>query len=379
MKNFTGFKYQESVLRTVDEPVVKKKFNWDRFFFLLLLALGIAYLVYSYYQKVVYTSVPGLVMLEKMAVNFTDDIRMLEICTKEGDAILEGDTLFVYSYEDEEKVENEMQNLTIKAQMNASGGSGVNRNFLRDKLTLKRQIAVKGSEREGKQETLKAKKEELEEQRKQILMGVDVAYKLPALQTSIVGVETDIKSLTREIRILRKHLAALRAEEKKAKNLEMLTMSENLSNSHAMVDPIFHYVTPIPGLIGQINNSPNEVCYKSENVMVIHQLTNMKIKAYFDQRNIKDVVLGEEVGIEFPDGTIGRGLIDNFYISTYALPPEFQKKYEPTERSVVVDIVPIDQEEAKMWIGYYKMAVKVLKRNEMPYDRFNKKGDRRLR
>ncbi len=369
MKNFTGFKYQESVLRTVDEPLVKKKFNWDRFSFICLLIGGLVYFMYSYYQRMVYTEVPGLVLLEKMAVNFTDDIRLVELCTKEGDAIFEGDTLFVYTYEDEEKIENEMQNLSIKKSVNSTSGGGNNRNFLRDKLAIKRQIAIKGSEREGKRESLKAKKAELNEMRKQILMGVDVAHKLPALQTSIIGIETDIRSLTREIRILRKHLAALREEEKRYKNIEIASMAERLNNDQQIREAIYHYVTPTSGVIGQINNSPNEVCYKSENIMVIHQLTDLKIKAYFDQRNIKDVVIGEEVGIEFPDGTYGRGKIDNFYISTYELPPEFQKKYEPTERSVVADIVPVNEEEAKLWVGYYKMAVKVLKRNEMPYDK----------
>ncbi len=370
MKNFTGFKYQESVLRTVDEPLVKKKFNWDRFSFICLLILGLCYFIYSYYQRIAYTEVPGLVLLEKMAVNFTDDIRLSQLCTKEGDAILEGDTLFIYTYEDEEKVENEMQNLTINKSITKTGG-GNNRNFLRDKLAIKRQIAIKGSEREGQRERLKARKAELSEMRKQILMGVDVAHKLPALQTSIIGIETDIRSLTREIRILRKHLAELREEEKRFKDLEIAAMAERLADGNRYREAYYHYVTPTSGVIGQINNSPNEVCYKSENIMVIHQLTDLKIKAYFDQRNIKDVIIGEEVGIEFPDGTYGRGKINNFYISTYELPPEFQKKYEPTERSVVADIVPINEEEAKLWVGYYKMAVKVVKRNEMPYDKLN--------
>jgi len=368
MKNFTGFKYQESVLRTVDEPLVKKKFNWDRFSFICLLIGGLCYFAYSYYQRMAYTEVPGLVLLEKMAVNFTDDIRLTELCTKEGDAILEGDTLFIYTYEDEEKVENQFQNRSLRRSTKI-GTPASQRNFLRDKLALKRQIAIKGSEREGQRERLKAKKAELDEMRKQILMGVDVAHKLPALQTSIIGIETNIRSLTREIRILRKHLAQLREEEKRAKDLEMVAMADQLMHGHQVREATYHYVTPTSGVIGQINNSPNEVCYKSENIMVIHQLTDLKIKAYFDQRNIKDVIIGEEVGIEFPDGTYGRGKIDNFYISTYELPPEFQKKYEPTERSVVADIVPINEEEAKLWVGYYKMAVKVLKRNEMPYDK----------
>ncbi len=365
MKNFTGFKYQESVLKTVEEPPIKKKFNWDRFSFILLLVIALLYFGYSYYKSIAFTSINGLVQLEKMAVNFTDDIRLLEICTKEADAIQRGDTLFVYSYEDKEQISNELANINIKARIN---GAGNDRNFLRDIMTVKRQKAVKKGEIEGYKAVLKIKKRELAEQKKQILMGVDVAHKLPPLQSKIAGLESDIATAKRELYVLRKHLAALLAAQKEAENLALESIQEKVSHGQQLHEAVYHYVSPIDGVIGQINNSPNEVCYKSENVMVIHQLANLKIKAYFETNVVGKARIGEIVDIEFPDGSMGRGVIDNFYIATYEMPPEFQKKYEPTERSVLADIVPINEEEAKHWIGYYKMAVKILKRNELPYE-----------
>jgi len=120
MKSFTGFKYQKSVLRTVEEPPVKKKFNWDRFLFILFGLIIISYVSYSLYTKVTYIKVHGQVILDKMAVNFTDDIRLREICIKEGDLILNGDTLFMYTYEDQEQIDNDIKNITMTTNNNSS-------------------------------------------------------------------------------------------------------------------------------------------------------------------------------------------------------------------------------------------------------------------
>lgn len=364
MKNFTGFKYQESVLKTVEEPAIKKKFNWDRFSFILLLIAGLSYFGHSYYRRIAFTNINGLVQLEKMAVNFTDDIRLTQICTKEADAIERGDTLFIYTYEDKAQIENSLTNISLKAQIS---GAGNERSFLRDIMNVRRQIAVAKSDVEGHKAMKDIKKFEIEEQKKQILMGVDVAHKLPPLKSAIAALDSDIRSKKRELRVLRKHLKALLAAKKQLEKLELQNISEKENQGQASLDQQHFYVSPIAGVIGQINNSENEVCYKSENVMVIHQLNNLKIKAYFETNAVGKARIGDYVEIEFPDGSLGKGVIDNFYISTYEMPPEFQKKYEPTERSVLADIVPINEEEAKHWIGYYKMAVKVVKKNELPF------------
>ncbi|MEM8909410.1 MAG: hypothetical protein AAGD05_16305, partial [Bacteroidota bacterium] len=186
--------------------------------------------------------------------------------------------------------------------------------------------------------------------------------KLPPIISDIVHLETDIETLRREIRILKKHLYELRKQEKLAQKLNEEKLQSQIAAGIEYRNTQYYYVTPTQGEIGQINNSTNEVCYKSKDVMVIHQLENLKIKAYFNQKLYQEIRLGEEVTIEFPDGTSSRGVIDNFYVSTYELPPEFQKKYEPVERSIVVDVIPLDLQEAELWIGYYKMAVTVVKK-----------------
>ncbi len=364
MKSFTGFKYQQSVLKTVDEPPVKKKFNWDRFSFLCVLALMFVYIGYRIYNKVTFIKVHGQVILDKMAVNFTDDIRLEEICVVEGDEINSGDTLFVYTFEDQAHVENQIKNITH----NINSGGDNTKWYDREILNVKRQIAIKRSEQKGVGVRLAGKKLERKEQEKQILLGVDVAYKLPPIDSDIIRFETDHEAYGREIKILKNHLYLLRKQQKTLAAADQDKVRRKVSQSMEYRNSIYYYASPVSGEIGQINNSPNEVCYKAKDVMVIHQLENLKIKAYFHQSLYQEIKLGEEVEIEFPDGTIGRGVINNFYVSTYELPAEFQKRYEPVERRIVVDVLPLNLHEAALWIGYYKMAVTVVKKKTNRYD-----------
>lgn len=358
MKNFTGFKYQKSVLRTVEEPPVKKKFNWDRFFFILsLLAISI-YVVSKFYNRVAFVAVDGLVLMEKLQVHFTEDVRIRLIFVEEGQEVKQGDTLFSFRYENREQMESQLR-MTISATPN--GGNDLKNWFLREKLNVKRQIAIKRSQIGGIKAAKAIKQRELDQQKKQILLGVDVAYKLPPLLSDISDLEGDIDLVKQEIYVFKKHLKELEKQEK----LAMKEREEDLRSQLAAESESFkhsvYYVSPIDGLIGRIFNSPNEVCYETEDVMTIHQLDQLKIRAYFDQEEHREIKIGDEVTIEFPDGTVGKGYIHNFYISTYPLPPEFQKRHEPVTRSIVADVLPLDPEEALHWTGYYKMAVKIVK------------------
>ena len=358
MKNFTGFKYQESVLRTVEEPPKKKKFNWDRFFFIIALIVIFVYIINRVYSSVMFFSVNGEVIMNKVAVHFTEDIRLRKLYVEEGDAVDAGDTLFSYRYEDYEKLAGSNgTNITLNTNLGRS-----NDWFLREKLNIKRQIAIKKSQQEGIRMAIKIKKDELEAQKKQILVGVDVAYKLPPLLSDISEYEADISVQNQEIKALRRHLSRLRSEEKKAIALEKQDYETKQSNKNNIYNSSYYYVAPINGLIGRIFVSPNEICYETQSVMAIHQLENLKVKAYFDQETYDRIKIGDEVTVEFPDGKTGIGVINNFYVSTYPIPPEFQKKYEPVTRSIVADVIPVSKDEATRWTSYYKMGVKIYKR-----------------
>ena len=100
-------------------------------------------------------------------------------------------------------------------------------------------------------------------------------------------------------------------------------------------------------------------CYEGDYVFTIHSPDEISIHAYFDQEHISRIFIREIVDIQFPDGSSGRGYIKKYHISMKELPPEFQKKYEPTERTILTEIAPVDEQTADLWKKFYKMDVKV--------------------
>ena len=95
--------------------------------------------------------------------------------------------------------------------------------------------------------------------------------------------------------------------------------------------------------------------------MTLHKDRPAFIKAYFEQEDIANFNTGDVFKVTFPDGSISYGILKRFYIATYVLPEEFQKKYEPTTRSVAADIYPLKEGEILKWKAFYKMGVDVSK------------------
>ena len=342
MKSFK-FKKQASVISTLKEPpkAKKKKFNWQRLTYALLLA-GIAF----YVGKKVYIGVAkvrgeGQVELKKQAVTFTNDIELMSILVAEGDTVKQGDTLFWYKNEMDEDGGVALANINQPVDW-----------ILRERLHVQKDIAIKKIKRSRFAKELKFKQDELQHQKELVLLGVNnIESKLTSIQEEILIMKAEQKALNNEIYYLKKYLAQLNSQEKEIQSIEI--------GKAQQVNQTAFYVAQMDGIIGQINFNNNEVCYEKEDVMTIHKMDEISIKGYFDPEEVQYIQRGGKVEVLFPNGGRGTGIIHNFYVSTYALPAEFQKKYEPVERNVVVDIVPVNELEAERWSRFYKMQVKI--------------------
>ena len=352
LKNFPGYRPTTAVLRTVEEPKRKKKFNWDRLFFIILLVWIVYFFGNRIYRNYAQLTVNGQVMLEKMSVNFTDEIRIKRMIVNEGDEVVAGDSLFSYV------VETPTDDDYLKSYNKYDGN---NNWFLREKMAVTRQIELKRSDRAGLNTLIRLKEQEMEALKQRVYLGSELSHKIEPIKTKIQELLNEKATLNSEIRVLSTYLKRLKEQENMALNIEQERINNELAARAAFESLILYYTTPITGLIGQIQKEENEVCYRSESVMTIHKLGVIKIKAYFLPEFADDIAIGDEVDIVFEDNSKSKGVIQNFYISTYPLPPEFQKRYEPTTRSIVVDIVPSDEFEAENWLSYYKMSVKVVK------------------
>ncbi len=353
LKNFPGYRPQTSILKTVDEPKLKKPFNWDRVFFVVLLALVAFYGGRRLYRHFALIRVNGQVILEKISVNFTDDIRIKNMEVDEGDHVAAGDTLFSYVLESNED---------LPGARSFSRSNGNDNWFLREKMTVSRQIETRESEKSGMKTLLALKKEDLERMRQRVYLGTEQSNKIDPIRAKIQEIENEIAAMTSEIAVLKEYKYKLSIQENQALVDEEIRIVNEIAAKASFNKLVVAYTAPITGLIGQIEKDENEVCYKGETVMTIHKSGVIKVKAYFPLEYAEVVNIGDEVTIYFEDGKESQGIIQNFYISTYPLPPEFQKKYEPISRSIVSDVVPKNLNDGLGWNGYYKMSVQVVKR-----------------
>lgn len=343
MKQFS-LKQKKSVIKTLKEPPKEKPgINWQRILFigvLLLIAFSIGKRIYRGTLLIIGD---GQVRLAKQSVNFTDDIRLSSILVEQGDTVRAGDTLFYYKYETKKNSSTSIVSSNEPADW-----------LIREKLNTKKQISIKRAALKRFKEELAFKKKELEHQKELIILGVnDIESRLSYIQNDIIRLEAEKDVNLKEIYYLRRHLKALEEQEIE----ERLTKIKREEGGAS----ILPYVAQITGIIGQIQLDPNEVCYKQEIVLAIHQLNNLSIKAFFDPYDVPHINKGDKVWVEFPDGTSSSGLINNFYVSTYEVPAEFQKKYEPVERNIVAEVLPMNELELGKWLKFYKMQAEVSK------------------
>lgn len=334
MRKFT-YKKNTATIRTLKEPKIKKKkLNLDRLLYIIIILILVFLLGKYIYKKTVWIEGNGQVLMDKVDVNFTNDVRVKEIFINEGDTVKLGDNLFNYFQNDfDSDASIVLKNLDKKERLN-----GNLQGLLKD--ILSKRIALKNLK--NRLQLLDKQEESI---KKLILLDVYTKNKLDQVITEKLLLQNSIE-------LLKNELYFLYAQKKAIKNTNPIYGGGNGGFGNS-------YKSPIKGVIGQILKNSEESCYKTENVMTIHNIEKVFIKAYFNLKDLAKVNKGSIVTIEFPDKTFSKGIINKLYISTYKAPSEFQKKHEPTERNILAEIIPIQKEQTKEWGKFYKLNLKV--------------------
>jgi multidrug resistance efflux pump len=344
MKNFS-LKRKASVIRTLKEPPQPKKgFNWQRWMWIAILCFVAFKIGHRVYKGVAKTQAEGQVEFGKQIVTFVHDIQLLHIKVKEGDRVQKGDTLFWYKNEVDPETNN---NLTLKFEAPVEW-------IERERLHTEAKLSTKKIMLDALSQQLAMLHEAHQEQKELVLLGIhNKGERLLGLQQELASCTTNIKATEQEINFLKRYLRKLKKQDQQIRQL-----NRGQATQISLTQP---YLAQTDGIIGQINFEPYEICYEQQQLLTIHQPETLSIMAYFDQEEIPYLKKGDIVDVHFPDGSLSRGVVNMFHISTYALPSEFQKKYEPTERNIVVDILPLQESEAEQWAKFYKMTVKLSK------------------
>jgi hypothetical protein len=194
---------------------------------------------------------------------------------------------------------------------------------------------------------------EIEKVRKLVLLDVSSREKLDQLELTLFETR-------QEWEVSRSRVAFLQRNIEQTKSFINTPMSAFASGEAGGSggDLYSRYVAPKAGVIGRIEYNPNEIVYKTNSVLAINNPDSIHVVGYFDPREIGYIGKGVRVKLIFPDKTEGWGVIVKYYIATYALPEEFQKKYEPTTRSIVT-IIALENNDTNMLQRFFKMTVKL--------------------
>lgn len=371
-----NFKRQESVIRYAEEKGSgRKKINWDRIIYFLILGTLIFLLIRWVVLNTVYIEANGQVVFESRKIQNVDDSRIIEFKVDEGDEVEIGDTLFTYIND-----EDDFQRWSGGGGNGASGQSTLSVGDItinkikspdwidREIMTTKKHISLNRTKIQESEKIKSVIASNLDRMEQEVVLDVIPKSKLDDHYLKIADLEAEILQMKNENGFYAQYineLNALKAKQDAIDDAE--NKGINLSNSSSSgsgdgeEELLKYFMSPIDGTVTRIFKESFEVALKSEEIMSIHKPENIKIKAYVEQEDIGDLRIGDELEVIFPDGTDSEGFVDKFHFTTSRLPEEFQKKYEPTTRTILVDIVPKNPEAAKKWQAYYKMGVIVRK------------------
>jgi hypothetical protein len=346
------FNRKDGILRNLEEkPKPKKKVNWDKIIYFIVLFLIIFFVFKFFFVRAVYVVAPGHVLFKSLKIRVPEDITIQRFFKFEGDSIAVGDTIFSYiSYSDEEDA--------LDFALNGESSQPKSDQWAEKEIyQLNKTIALNKIEMDEKSNLITYYKGQIIALKNEVILEITPKSKIELYEKEIEKLTLEISSINKENQIYLNLINQLKML------VPTLSQSSFSGNGMGMGDGNEglkkYYISPIKGTITRLYKSDFEVALKSEDILNMHEKEDIYIKAFFDQEDIAYFKEGDEVTVIFPDGEESIGHIKRFYFATYILPDEFQKKYESTTRAIAVDIFPIENESEIKWKAFYKMNVTV--------------------
>lgn len=360
------FQRNKSLIRVVNEKVAKpKKKNWDKLVYMALLSSLVIFAFYYISLKNLFISAQGQVLIDAINIRLTEDARILKHFVNEGDSVKVGDTLFCYANSLKNDLENTDNGINLKSY-NAQDNWA-----LKEIFALKKKITLNKVDIDKNFILIKSYENEIKNLTNQVMLDALPRTRLDIVQNEILKLNTENQKLYAENSELNNFIKSVPGGSKinytaskiGGKGNGYIAAGGVTYNvfSDEYLSELRYFKTPMSGIVTHIHKKEQEVNFKSEDILSIHKQFPTTIKGFFYQEDLKYIKVGDLFSIEFPDGTKSQGVVKRFYIATYNMPEEFQKKYEPTTRTIAVDIYPLNYEDSRKWYAFHKMGVVVSK------------------
>lgn len=344
---------RQGYFRSSDETLPeKRRKNWGKYLYFFFLGVILIFAGYYLVNNLIYAEGVGQVIFDKLYIQHTRDLRVINLLVKEGDEVKKQKELFTY-------VEDYGEHFSTRQSASAYYYSPETE---REIARAIQGIRLKEIEMKVYKETLDRLKTDYESLKRQAILDTQIPGRLKSLQENIRNSQAALGKNNEELKVLKEYLKQLKGINSTAliKNRQAeLTAQAKEAATVAAAGVVKKFISMEDGVITRIYPNNYEVVKKGDTIIEIYKPSKINIKAFFEQKYINYLRNGGEVTLEFPDGTKGKGVVKRYYFATQPLPPEFQKRYEPVDRNIVVDIEPPTKEDANKWKSFYKLSVKV--------------------
>ena len=118
--------------------------------------------------------------------------------------------------------------------------------------------------------------------------------------------------------------------------------------------------SPFSGYVHSIKRKVNEFTSRGTPLLVlIADDATVRIETYLKNDQLPFVKIGENVSVEFSNGTETKAKIKNIYSSAYAAPEREWNHYKPLNTQVRVHLEPVNKQDALLWKKFDRMEVNV--------------------
>ncbi|MCW3170738.1 hypothetical protein OMO38_19585 [Chryseobacterium sp. 09-1422] len=327
------------------QPLKKRK--WDRWIYLAILLLILFSLLRWIISSWIFNYADGFLMQQQFDVKFTNDIRIVNYHTTEGNTIEKGDTLFSYELYSDLAMFKSLKQDSIKNLVNDVA-------LQNDLAAFEAEIAKKNILLQDIQSRILHWKSERKLKESLVYLDQITPVELSTTDRQIDDLQFQYQSVNAEISALRYQKSALLST-----NLKKNTLVNNQNKSSNFKN---FYISPIAGNLDRFRIAAGQAAYKSEIITSItHQ--GQFIRAYINVEDLDDFHEGDPVSIKLPYGFNSEltGKVKKMYsISEIRDTSTINTAVKDEKYGVVMDIVPID---GKTWenVKISNIPVKVRK------------------
>ena len=333
---------KQSHIAEEEQPIRKKRINWDRMVYLAILFAIVGSLVLYLIRNFYFITAPAQVVKESYAVLLPYDARIEDVLVNEDDSVERGHPLLMFE-RDFRVSDNTLVNST----------RSVEEWITKERFTSQRNISVKKVEIEELNKRIREVDEKIAQLELLVILDVSNATKIEQLQDEKSKLRSDVRVKEEEVKYWQQYLYEL----PQYKERYTTTLVEQLNENNE----ISTFSAPIGGVITNINYKQYELAYKGEIIMSI-ELDDAYVRAYIPQKEYGSIFEGDIVTVKFPDNSKGKGVIEKIYSSLEKLPPEYQDETRVTTRSFLAIVRPLDDSQQKKWRINNNLGVEIRKR-----------------